>query len=152
MSRRWWNGRTFRPAPPFLWRIFRFAAAAALVFGMGAFWAHGETINDLRAAHGLAPLRVDGTLTAVANQQADRLAGQSRGRCSKANLNHNGFGAPAMAENVSCGATNATAAIQQWMKSSGHRANILLRSSRSYGLGHAVAADGSWYWAMELGP
>lgn len=153
MSRRWWNGRTFRPAPPFLGRIFRLIAAVALISCMGAYWrAHGETLNDLRAVHGLAPLKVDGTLTAIANQQAERLARQSRGRCSMANLNHDGFDPPAMAENVSCGPTNATAAIQQWMRSSGHRANILLKGARSYGLGHADSATGSRYWAMELGP
>jgi uncharacterized protein YkwD len=147
-----WNGRRFEEAPPFLSRIFWAIILGGLLLGAVSMAAHGETLNELRAAHGLAALRTDGVLTVVANQQAERLARQSRGRCSMANLNHDGFGPPSIAENVSCGTTNATAAIQQWMKSPGHRANILLRSARTYGLGHARSSDGSMYWAMELGP
>ncbi len=58
----------------------------------------------------------------------------------------------AVAENVSCGCGNATCAIQQWLRSSGHRANILLRRAGSYGIASARSEGGAVYWAMELGP
>lgn len=115
--------------------------------------SRADTLNETRAAHGLGPLRLDGALSAAAGAQAARLASQSSGRCSMGNLNHDGFSSTgAMAENIGCGATNATEAIQRWMRSPGHRRNILLRSAGSYGIGYARSSSGTMYWAMELGP
>ena len=45
----------------------------------------------------------------------------------------------------------ADAVMAAWMNSPGHRANILNGTFTQIGIGLAYAADGTPYWAMELG-
>jgi len=42
-------------------------------------------------------------------------------------------------------------AVQWWMGSSSHRANILARNTREIGVGVALGADGRAYWVMVSG-
>ena len=136
--------------------IFVGGLAAGVAVSVGTKLAHAQTINEARAVHGLHPLRVDGRLAVIAGEQASSLARSAPGRCTLASLNHDGFAgraaAGSIAENVSCGCTNATCAIKQWLGSAGHRANIMLRQAGAYGMASAVSRSGSTYWAMELGP
>src|SRR5262249_39942436 len=119
------------PAPSFISRIFWAILLGGLLLAAVTMAAHAETLNELRTASGLGPLRADGGLTGMASAKARDLARASTGRCTYASLNHDGFMTErgpfgAMAENVSCGCGNATCAIAQWMRSAGHRRNILL--------------------------
>lgn len=132
-------------------------AASFVVANLIVGVASAETIDGARAAHGLGPLRLSGELSAMADGHARDLARHSSGRCTMASLNHDGFmqrrgPAGALAENISCGCGTATCAIQQWLRSQGHRANILMRGAGSYGLSSASSSSGVLYWTMELGP
>ena len=56
-----------------------------------------------------------------------------------------------VAENVAYGCKDSACTIQQWIKSSGHRANMLRADINKYGLASATSASGRRYWALEVG-
>lgn len=112
--------------------------------------ALAETMNEARAAHRLPALHVSGLLAAIADDHARDMARRDK-------LDHAGFfehRGPfgSMAENVAYGCKNATDCIRVWLRSPGHRRNIMLKQARTYGVSSARAASGRLYWAMELGP
>ncbi|WP_407335560.1 CAP domain-containing protein [Dietzia kunjamensis] len=103
--------------------------------------------NAARAAHGLAPLAVNGGLTAVATNWSGTQAAQNRmfhnpdvGAQIPAGWGHYG-------ENVLQNHAHATPQqlVDQWMASPGHRVNLLNPGHTSMGVGAAVAADGKLY-------
>ena len=103
--------------------------------------------NAARAAHGLAPLAVNGGLTEVATNWSATQAAQNR-------MFHNpevGAQIPRgwahYGENVLQNYSHATAQqlVDQWMNSPGHRANLLNPGHTAMGMGAAVAADGKLY-------
>jgi uncharacterized protein YkwD len=107
------------------------------------------SLNGFRASHGLSQLRTDGALTALASQHAADMARRD-------NLDHNGFmshRAPrgARAENVAYGCKETTCVIQQWVKSAGHRTNMLIPSLTRYGLASATSPSGKKYWTLLVG-
>ena len=107
------------------------------------------TVNGFRAANGLKPLRADPKMAQLARAHAQDMA-------RRESMDHAGFmaqraGAGARAENVSVGCANNACAIQQWINSGPHRANLLLTNAGSYGLASAVSRAGARYWALEFG-
>jgi uncharacterized protein YkwD len=107
------------------------------------------SVNGFRAANGLKPLRSDPKMARLAHAHAQDMA-------RRESMDHAGFmeqraPAGARAENVSVGCADNACAIQQWINSGPHRANILLTNARSYGVASAVSRSGYRYWAMELG-
>jgi uncharacterized protein YkwD len=61
------------------------------------------------------------------------------------NLSH-GQGAT---ENIAMGQSSASEAVADWMRSDGHRANILGSHTR-IGVAMARAADGTVYWCQQF--
>jgi uncharacterized protein YkwD len=61
------------------------------------------------------------------------------------------YGFAAANENVAMGYRTAESVVRGWMDSSGHRRNILARSSRDIGLGVALAPDGQLHWVLVSG-
>jgi uncharacterized protein YkwD len=61
-----------------------------------------------------------------------------------------GFARPS-AENIAWGYRSATEVVNAWMKSPGHRANILNCKSRSVGVGAAFNAAGNAYYTQVFG-
>ena len=122
------------------------------VSGCGTFLGTPETattLNGFRASNGRSELRSDIALTAMASSHAADMARRD-------SLDHNGFKEQrgprgARAENVAYGCKDSPCVIQQWVNSSGHRANMLRTDISKYGLGSAVSASGKKYWALELG-
>ena len=120
--------------------------------GCGSFLGVPETattLNGFRAAHGRAELRADAALTAMASSHAADMARRDA-------LDHAGFKEQrgprgARAENVAYGCKDSPCVIQQWVNSSGHRANMLRTDITRYGLASAMSASGKKYWALELG-
>jgi len=114
--------------------------------------AAGDTatnINAFRAKHGLASLRPDPTMTRFAHVHAEDMA-------RRESLDHKGFieqrgPSGARAENVAFGCADAACTIRQWINSSGHRRNMLLKGISRYGLASAVSKTGQRYWVLELG-
>ena len=54
-------------------------------------------------------------------------------------------------ENVAYGYSNGKAAVSAWMKSPGHKANILNKDYRLIAVGAAQDEDGRWYVAQVFG-
>jgi uncharacterized protein YkwD len=94
--------------------------------------------NDARAKRGLGPLSADASLMNGARRQASWMA---RNR----NLSH-GQG---VTENIAMGQSSASEAVADWMRSDGHRANILGAHSQ-IGVAMARAADGTVYWCQQF--
>ena len=94
--------------------------------------------NDARAKRGLGPLAADASLMNGARRQA---AWMARNR----SLSH-GQG---VTENIAMGQSSASGTVADWMRSDGHRANILGSHSR-IGVAMARAADGTVYWCQQF--
>ncbi len=107
-------------------------------------------LNGFRAEHKLPRLSYSATLAGAAHEHARDMAQRN-------SLDHNGFKERAKlsggtaAENVSYGCNDEDCAIRQWAKSSGHRANMLMKGVSAYGLASAVSDSGRKYWTMMLG-
>ncbi|MCD9198096.1 CAP domain-containing protein [Aeromicrobium wangtongii] len=54
-------------------------------------------------------------------------------------------------ENVAYGYTSVKSVTKAWMKSPGHRRNILTKSYRYIGVGAAKDSSGRWYYAQVFG-
>ena len=114
--------------------------------------------NQRRAENGLAPLTMNSTLTAVAQAHAADQASVDTmshtgtdGSDAGTRIVRSGYPTHAWGENVAGGYTTPDAVMAAWMNSPGHRANILNSTFTQIGIGLAYAADGTPYWAMELG-
>ena len=114
--------------------------------------------NQRRADNGLAPLRMNSTLTAVAQAHAADQASVDRmshtgtdGSDAGTRIMRSGYPTWAWGENVAGGYTSADAVVAAWMNSPSHRANMLNGFFTQIGIGIAYAADGTAYWSMELG-
>lgn len=97
-----------------------------------------DRTNAARARRGLPPLVADASLMAGARRHA---AWMARNR----SLSH-GQG---VTENIAMGQSSADEAVADWMRSDGHRANILGSHGR-IGVGVAHAADGTAYWCQQF--
>lgn len=99
-----------------------------------------------RAVHGRAALTVHDQLGSKAQGWAEKMARD--GRISHSTLTS---GAPscwrALGENVAK-ASSVDGLHDAWMRSSGHRANILSTSYTHIGVG--VARQGSWYYGVQV--
>ena len=98
--------------------------------------------NNERARHGLEKLTVDHQLMQQARRHAIWMA-QHRV------LQH---GHDIVAENIAMGQTTSTEAVQDWMRSPGHRANILAQKHGKIGVAAYKAADGRIYWCQQFSP
>lgn len=109
-------------------------------------------VNKERNAYGLQPVKVSPKLSEAANTRASEL---------KENFSHtrpNGTSCftamseleiqyRAAAENIAYGQKNPESAMNAWMNSSGHRANILNEKMEYIGVG-VVYRDGVYYWSQ----
>jgi uncharacterized protein YkwD len=101
-------------------------------------------LNSFRAQHGRPPLSASGALTGAAYSHAQNLAARQR-------LDHAGFRqrvsltSGAAAENVAYGCAIEDCVIRMWARSGRHRANMLRRDVKSYGIASAVGANGKRY-------
>ena len=96
--------------------------------------------NDERGRYGLPPLRVDPELMATAREQA---AWMTRTR----QLVHT---MRAVAENIAMGQPSSSDAVQSWMNSSGHRANILNAAHRLIGVAAFRTESGTIFWCQQF--
>jgi uncharacterized protein YkwD len=96
--------------------------------------------NAQRARYGLPPLSVCPNLMSSARQHCSWMA--------RANsMTHTS--AP-VAENIAAGQQSATDALNSWMNSSGHRANILGRGYTMIGVAAVTASNGQTYWCQQF--
>jgi uncharacterized protein YkwD len=114
-------------------------------------------LNAYRASHGLAAVRLDPTLTAMAQRQADAMVAANE-------MSHNVAGSftarllatkldtSRAAENLGGGYYSLDEALAGWRASPEHNANLLMPQATRFGI--AIAKDPRTqlrvYWAMEL--
>lgn len=107
--------------------------------------------NAARTDAGLRGLSVSSCLAGMAQQHADRLA-------AARSLHHQDLGGvmsscgmSTAGENVAMNYNGPSAMVNQWLESSGHRANLLSNRFSLIGVGVAQASDGSWYGVQVFG-
>ena len=131
------------------------APAPVIVQVGGVQSAAVGAVNAHRANAGLPALVVDSRLTSAAQSHANDMA--SRRVMTHVGANGNnagqriaiyGYGASTWGENVAAGQTTAAEVVDAWMRSSGHRANILGSRWTNIGVAAAKGSNGVTYWTM----
>lgn len=116
--------------------------------------------NKYRRKEGLRVLRADAQLSKAAQGHADDMDDVGRylghqssdGRDFEARINEAGYDWRSIRENVASGQQSAKAVVRGWMKSPGHRANILSDDITEIGVGFAVDdSSGMTYWVQKFG-
>ena len=114
-------------------------------------------LNAYRARSGLAPVRLDAQLAALAQAQADAMAsadkvshdvqGNFASRLAAADLHAGEAG-----ENVCAGYFSTAQAMEAWHRSSEHDVNLRLRSATRFGVALAKNPRSGWgvFWAMAI--
>lgn len=111
-----------------------------------------RTTNARRADHDLPALRRDACLTKYAVAQAKRMADEQEMYHQDLHVVLEACNLTYAGENVAYGyATGRSVVNQGWMRSEGHRENILRPQYRLMALGAARGADGRWYSAQVFG-
>lgn len=113
-----------------------------------------EMISSYRASHGLGRVTRDGALDRIAQTQASAmaardvlehdLAGSFSSRMASSSSGR-------AAENIAYGHAGFPKTLDQWIRSSGHRKNLLMRGASRVGVASATSAKtGRTYWAMVI--
>jgi len=137
-------------------RLLLLALLLSLGFAAAANAAdYADAISAYRRAHGLAAVKSDGRLSAVALRQAQAMA-------ATGSVSHSAAGnfatrvAPLRksraAENIGAGFISFAEMLREWEASTGHRENLLMAGARRVGVA-AVGNPKSPYrkfWAMVI--
>jgi uncharacterized protein YkwD len=113
--------------------------------------------NVRRSKAGLPPLfsnpLLEAAATGHARDMADRRKMSHRGGDGSSpfeRIDRQGYRYRSAGENVAYGFDDVDSVIGGWMKSPGHRRNILGNYSE-VGVGRAIAPDGAVYWCVTFG-
>ena len=116
--------------------------------------------NDARARNGLPPLAANAKLMEAARihasqmarfQRADHTISGAQYPTLQSRLVAVGYNYSNVAENVAWNQRDAASVINDWMNSSGHRANILEPNLREIGAAMARSSKGEPYWIQVFG-
>jgi uncharacterized protein YkwD len=113
-----------------------------------------ELISNFRASQGLDRVTTDSTLNRIAQEQATAMAardvldhdvvGSFRSRIASSRSGR-------AAENIAYGHDSFTKTLDQWIRSSGHRKNLLMQGASRVGVASAKSSKtGRTYWAMVI--
>jgi uncharacterized protein YkwD len=102
--------------------------------------------NKIRKSHGKGELKEDPQLMQIAQKWADHMA--KTGILRHQSLNFGG-GFSGMGENIAMGQKDVEEVMRDWMKSPGHRRNILSNYSH-IGVGIAEGKRGT-FWCVDFG-
>ena len=146
--------RTHRPAPKSTGTKAHLMAAPAK--GLSAEDEAVRLTNAQRAQHGCGPLRADSRLrTAARRHSADMHLrhyfehNSLDGTGPWTRIKAAGYSMPG-AENIAQGYPTAQTVVQGWMRSPGHRANILNCGLKAVGIGVEYGQGGPW-WTQDFG-
>lgn len=113
--------------------------------------------NVQRQAAGLSPVAAHPQLMSAALAHSNDQAAMQRmshtgsdGSSAGDRITRAGYRWRTWGENVAMGYSSADAAMDGWMNSPGHRANILSSSMVDIGVAAVTGADGRIYWTMVL--
>ena len=119
-----------------------------------------ELLNQERADENLPPLVIDMRLMQAARIHNNDMATNdfvshtgSDGSSPFDRIAEAGYPAWSAGENIAAGYKTAAAAVQGWMGSSGHRANILHSSYEHIGVGYVYDENATYghYWTTDFG-
>lgn len=123
-----------------------------------------DLVNQQRAANGLQPLTLDARLVNAARAhnakmiQTNEFSHQVTGEqplCATgaSNDRYDAVGYPwtMCAENIAAGQTTPQQVMNDWMNSSGHRANILNPNLKNIGIGYTTGGSYGVYWTEDFG-
>jgi uncharacterized protein YkwD len=99
-----------------------------------------ERTNAERTRYGLPALAIDATLVRSARQHAAWMTANQV-------LQHT---SAMVAENIAAGQPTVGRVVQDWMNSSGHRANILNPRYRRIGVAAYRTTNGTVYWCQQF--
>lgn len=133
------------------------AAAAFIMPAQGArdpINAMLVQVNEARAHAGLGELRFDRRLAVVAQRQSGILA--TRGRLSHEaggsldkRVRQAGFRYWMIAENLAAGIADPAMVVSSWLRSSGHRENLLRPDAEVAGVGYVAQGKRyGHYWTL----
>lgn len=117
-------------------------------------------VNAERAKVKCKPLKLNTDLNNAAQAHTTDMAtnnyfshNSQDGRTPFDRIEDAGYAYSAAAENIAAGGTTAAGAMNQWMNSAGHKANILNCMYVELGVGYAkgVNADYAGYWTQDFG-
>jgi uncharacterized protein YkwD len=99
-----------------------------------------KVMNQVRVAHGIRPLRLDGRLERAARSHSRTMlrTGQFFHGAFTTRIRSTGVKAPRVGENLAWGVgvlARARAIVNMWLASPEHRANLLRRGFRRVGIG-----------------
>jgi uncharacterized protein YkwD len=113
--------------------------------------------NQQRAANGCGALTQNGALTTAARGHSDEMAASDNMSHYGANgsqpadrMKQAGYPVKKWAENVAYGQATPEEVVNAWMRSPGHRANILNCRLAEIGVGHVVDSRGVPYWTQDF--
>ena len=134
------------PLPPSHWRTMHEPLDADNLHAASYVRQVLELVNRERRQRGLSPLRMSQDLMRVAKVRVKEITQEfshtrPNGQPFSSLLPNGHFSA---GENIAAGLPTPEATVQQWMKSPGHRANILNREFSELGVGY-LAKPGSTY-------
>jgi len=110
------------------------------------------TTNAARVRHDMKKLRPNKCLHRMAVRQARRMARTEHMHHQDLGKVMRKCGLRLAGENVAYGFPNGRSVVRDgWMKSPGHRANILNRKYRLMGIGARKGHNGRWYVAQVFG-
>ena len=116
-----------------------------------------EAHNDERARRGLPPLVPDERLDAAAQEHAEDMAARRRmshrgsdGSSPFRRMERSDYRFRRAAENVAAGQRSVAEVMNDWMRSPGHRRNVL-GNFTGIGTGHATDTSGTPYWCVTFG-
>jgi uncharacterized protein YkwD len=113
-----------------------------------------DLISNYRASQGLGRVTADSTLNRLAQEQATAMAARDV-------LDHDVIGpfnsriassrSGRAAENIAYGHDGFPKTLDQWIRSSGHRRNLLMQEASRVGVASAKSSKtGRTYWAMVI--
>ncbi|MFB6842020.1 CAP domain-containing protein [Streptomyces sp. NPDC056361] len=113
--------------------------------------------NAERERAGCGPLRAEDHLRTAAQGHADDMAARDyyrhdspEGRDAGDRITGAGYAWSTWGENIHRGPRTPARAMEDWMESPGHRANILNCAFRDIGVGVTLTANGPW-WVQDFG-
>ena len=113
--------------------------------------------NQHRAQAGCAKVRTDGKLARAARNHSAWMARTGtfshvgvRGSSFVTRAKVAGYASP-RSENIAWGQRTGAAVVSAWMKSPGHRANIVNCSFKAIGVGMVKGVDGTLVWGQIFG-
>lgn len=118
-------------------------------------------INNYRAANGLGPLTLSGSLSNASEGHSWDMAVHNYfshtsqdGRTYVDRIRNAGYGYNTwLGENIAAGYTSADSVFNAWRNSPGHNANMLNPNYHAIGIGRYYAGGSTygWYWTTDFG-